>query len=192
MARDRMSPVTVVVTIICLIAGSAALVAAQSEGNATPKKMNGTWSSIVTVPPNDILGNEEDLDLPELDTFSTSGTVITSTAASVMPLELDDGAGGSITYLASVGIGQGNWKFIGRHRFVMTQWRFLTDMDTGQPFGYIKVLAEWELENKNFATGRYEVQILELDMMTPFTSGDVPAVVSGPFTMWRLPIKRLP
>jgi len=187
MNRDGMSRVAVILAIICLIAGSSALVAGQSEGKATPKKMNGTWSSIVTVPPNDILGNVEDLDLPELDTFSTAGTVITSAGASVLPLELDQGF-----FLASVGIGQGSWKFGGGHRFIMTQWRFLTDMSSGEPFGYIKVLAEWKLVNKNLAFGEYEVQMLALDMVTPFTSGGVPATVGGPFAMWRLPIEHLP
>jgi len=187
MALDRMSRVAVMLTIICLIAGSSALAVGQSEGKATPKKMNGTWSSIVTVPPNDILGNEDDLDLPELDTFSTAGTAITSAAASVMPLDLDQGF-----YLAAVGLGQGNWKFVGGHRFVMTQWRFLTDTNSGEPFGYIKVIAEWTLVNRNLAAGEYEVQILALDMMTPFTSDGTPAAVGGPFTMWRLPIERLP
>jgi hypothetical protein len=187
MTINRMPRFAVMLTIICLIAGSSALAAGQSEGKATPKKMNGTWSSIVTVPPNDILGNEDDLDLPELDTFSTAGTAITSAAASVLPLDLDQGF-----HLAAVGLGQGNWKFVGRHRFVMTQWRFLTDTNSGEPFGYIKVIAEWTLVNRNLAAGEYEVQILALDMMTPFTSDGTPAAVSGPFTMWRLPIERLP
>ncbi len=182
MNRDGMSRVAVILAIICLIAGSSALVAGQSEGKATPKKMNGTWGSVVTVPPNDILGNPVDMDLPELDTFSTAGTVITSSGATVMPLVLDQG-----DFLASVGIGQGTWKFLGGRRFVMTQWRFLTDINSGEPFGYIKVLAEWRLVNKNLASGDYEVQILGLDMMTPFTSGGEPAAVGGPFTMWRLP-----
>ena len=187
MNRDGMSRVAVILTIICLIAGSSALVAGQSEGKATPKRMNGTWSSIVTVPPNVILGNEFDLDLPELDTFSTAGTVITSAGASVMYLFLDQGE-----FMAAVGIGQGSWKFIGGHRFVMTQWRFLTDMISGEPFGYIKVLSELKLVNKNAAIGEYEVQMLALDMETPFTSGGEPAAVGGPFAMWRLPIERLP
>jgi hypothetical protein len=190
MNRDGMSRIAVILTIICLIAGSSALVAGQSEGKATPKKMNGTWSSIVTIPPNDILGNAEDLDLPELDTFSTSGTVVTSSGASVMLLTLDQG--GQEEFLAAVGIGQGTWKFVGGHRFVMTQWRFLTDFESGKPFGYIKVLSKWRLVNKNLAAGEYEVQMLALDMMTPLTFGGVPVVIGGPFAMWRLPIERLP
>lgn len=188
MKLGGMSRVAILLTIGCLIVGPTALFAGQL-GNATPKKMSGTWSSVVVVPPNDILGNTEDMPLPELDTFSGSGTVITSSGATVLPLNLDSEED---FYLASVGIGQGNWKFIGKHRFVMTQWRFLTDMNTGEPFGYIKVLAELRLENKHQAIGEYEVQILELDMMTPYYSNGDPVRVSGPFFMRRLPIERLP
>ena len=65
-------------------------------------------------------------------------------------------------------------------------------MDTGEPFGYMKVLSELKLVNKNAAIGAYEVQMLALDMETPFTSGGVPAAVGGSFAMWRLPIERLP
>ena len=186
MKRYGMSRVAVILTIICLIVGPSALFAGQADGKATPKKMNGTWSSIVTVPPNDVLGNPVDVYFPEMDTFSTSGAVITS-ALGFMPLMLDEGS-----FLASVGIGQGNWKMAGGHRFVMTQWRFLADLDSGQPFGYMKIVAEWRLVNKNFAVGEYEVHILELDMTTPFNSGGVPAVVGGPFQMWRLPVEPLP
>jgi len=189
MKRDGISCAAVILAIICLIVGPSALFAGQPGGTAAPKKMNGTWGSMVTVPPNDILGNVVNVDLPELDTFSTSGTVITSAGASVMPLTLDQGF-----YLASVGLGQGNWKMAGGNRFVMTQWRFLTDMNSGEPFGYIKVLAEWILVGNNSVIdeGEYEVQILQLDMMTPFTSGGIPAAVRGPFYMWRLPIEPLP
>ena len=187
MKLHGISRIAAVLTIACLIVGPTTLFAGQSGGKATPKKMNGTWSSIVTVPPNDILGNDVDVDLPELDTFSTAGTAITSAGASVMPLTLDQGF-----FLASVGLGQGNWKMVGGGRFAMTQWRFLTDMASGEPFGYIKVVAEWRLLNRRTAAGDYEVQILALDMMTPLTSGGIPAVVGGPFAMWRLPIERLP
>ena len=185
MKRYGMSRVAVILTIICLIVGPSALFAGQPDGKAAPKKMNGTWSSIVTVPPNDVLGNPDDVYLPEMDTFSTSGTVITS-ALGFMPLNLDKGF-----FLVSVGIGQGNWKMAGGHRFVMTQWRFLTDLDSGQPFGYMKIVAEWRLVDKNLAFGEYEVHILKLDT-TPFNSGGVPAVVGGPFEMERLHIEYLP
>ena len=188
MKLGGISRVAILLTIGCLVVGPAALFAGES-GTATPKKMNGTWSSVVIVPPNDILGNTEDMPLPELDTFSGSGTVITSSGATVMPLTLDPQ---EELYLASVGIGQGNWKFIGNHRFIMTQWRFLTDLNTGEPFGYIKVLAEWRLQGKHQAIGEYEVQILELDMMTPYYSNGEPVRVGGPFFMQRLPIERLP
>ena len=176
----------VIATVSFVLVRTPNLPDASKRGRATPKKMNGTWSSIVTVPPNDVLGNPVDVYFPEMDTFSTSGAVITS-ALSFMPLMLDEGF-----FLASVGIGQGNWKMAGGHRFVMTQWRFLADPDSGQPFGYMKIVAEWRLVNKNFAVGEYEVHILELDMTTPFNSGGVPAVVGGPFEMTRLPIEYLP
>jgi hypothetical protein len=189
MRRLGTIPMVVALGLVCLMVGSSAVIAGQFEGKATPKKMNGTWSSVVVVPPNDILGNTEDMPLPELDTFSASGTVVTSAGATVLPLTLDSEED---SYLASVGLGQGNWKFIGNHRFVMTQWRFLTDLNTGEPFGYIKVLAEWRLESKHQAIGEYEVQILELDMRTPYYSNGDPVRVSGPFFMQRLPIERLP
>jgi hypothetical protein len=187
MKRNRMSRVAVILTIICFIVGASAVFAEQPNGKATPRKMNGTWSSIVTVPPNDILGNPVPVDLPELDTFSTAGTAITGAGASVMPMTLDEGF-----VLASLSIGQGNWKMAGGHLFVMTQWRFLTDMDTGELFGYLKVMAEWNLVDKNTASGEFEVHILHLDMVTPFHSGGAPAVVGGPFYMWRLPVEPLP
>ena len=181
---------TAILMIVGLAVASAGLYAGQSAGHATPRKMNGTWSSIVVVPPNEILGNEEPMPLPELDTFSGSGTVVTSSGASVMPLTLDDPE--EAFYLASVGIGQGNWKFTGTRHFVMTQWRFLTDMNTGEPFGYIKIFAEWDLVDRHEARGTYEVQILELDMMTPYLSGGEPVRVRGPFFMHRLRIEPLP
>ena len=187
MKRDGISRVAVILTIICFIVGASAVFAGEPNGKATPRKMNGTWSSIVTIPPNDVLGNTVPVDLPELDTFSTAGTAITGAGASVMPLNLDEGF-----FLASLSIGQGNWKMAGGGRFIMTQWRFLADMATGEPFGYFKVIAEWSLVDKNTAAGEYEVQILQLDMMTPFHSGGAPAVVGGPFDMWRLPIEPLP
>jgi hypothetical protein len=177
----------VIATVSFVLVRTPNLPDVSKRGRATPKKMNGTWSSIVTVPPNDVLGNPVDVYLPEMDTFSTSGAVITSALASVMPLDLDQGF-----FFASVGLGQGNWKMVGGHRFVMTQWRFLTDMNTGEPFGYMKVLAEWTLVDKNSAVGEYEVQMLQLDMTTPFTSGGAPAAVRGPFNMWRLPVESLP
>ena len=188
MKRYGMSRVAVILTIICLVAGPSALFAGQSDGKAAPKKMNGTWSSIVTVPPNPIMGNTEDVNLPEMDTFSTSGTVITSIAAPIMWLTLDQVG----TRLTLFGIGQGTWKMAGGHRYVSTQWRFLTDMNTGEPFGYLKIVVEWGLVDNNYAAGEYEVQLLALDMETLFTSGGVPAVIDGPFQMSRLPIEYLP
>jgi len=189
MKRDGTSRVAVILTIICFfVVGASVLFAGQPNGKATPKKMNGTWSSIVTIPPNDILGNPVPVDLPELDTFSTAGTAITGAGASVMPMTLDEGF-----FLASLSIGQGNWKMAGGNFFVMTQWRFLTDLNTGELFGYLKVMAEWSLVDRNTAAGEYEVHILQLDMVTPFHSvGGDPAVVGGPFYMWRLPVEPLP
>lgn len=187
MKNELRSCAVLIVAIVFLIAGPSALLAGQPGGAPAPKKLNGTWTSVVTVPPNDILANEEDVFLPELDTFSTSGTVITSAAASVLPLTLDEGF-----FLASVGIGQGNWKMTSGNHFVMTQWRFLTDLNTGEPFGYVKIIAEMGLQGRDYFSGEYEVHLLGLDMMTPLNSGGVPAVIGGPFEGWRLPIDHLP
>ena len=149
--------------------------------------MNGTWSSVVAVPANDVLGNSETLYLPELDTFSTSGTVVTSSAAAVLELEID----GLGTILGATQIGQGNWRFRGG-KFNSTQWRFLSNAATGQPVGYVKVIVEWHLVNRNTAEGVYQVEMLQLDMSTPFTSGGSPIVIPGFFEMWRLPVESLP
>ena len=183
MTRDLNSRVTVTLTLICLVAGSSVLFA----GNATPKKMNGTWSSISTIPPNDILGNTEPVSLPELDTFSTSGTAISSSAATVLPLTTDQGI-----FLAATQIGQGSWKFKGGRRFAMTQWRFFSDATTGEPLGYLKLILEWRLSHWNAGQGVFQVEMLQLDMTTPYTSGGNPVVIQGPFAMWRLAIEPLP
>ena len=186
MKRDGMFCVAAILTIIYLIAGPAALAAGDWEGRFTPKRMQGTWSSLIEIPPNDILGNPVPVSMPELDSFSAGGTAITSSAFPVMPLAVDEGS-----YLAAVEIGQGNWVFRGDH-FVMTQWRFLTDTESGEPLGYLKITAEWTLPNWSQAEGSYHVEMLHLDMMTPYNKDGSPVVIEGPFDMWRLPVESLP
>ena len=186
MKRDGMLFVVALLTMICVITGPAVLVAGNPEGKATPRRMQGTWSSMIEIPPNDILGNPETVYMPELDSFTSGGTAITSSAFPVMPLAVDEGS-----YLAAVEIGQGNWVFRGDH-FVMTQWRFLTDTESGEPLGYLKITAEWTLPNRSQAEGSYHVEMLHLDMMTPYNKDGSPVVVAGPFDMWRLPVGSLP
>lgn len=181
MSRKGLVTISLVLAVGCLLLGSSLL-----SAGATPRKMNGTWSSIIEIPANPVLGNTETVYMPELDTFSTSGTAITSSASPVMPLNVDSGP-----YLAAVEIGQGNWIFRGG-RFFMTQWRFLTDTDTGDPLGYLKVLVEWSLVSRNAATGTYQVEMLQLDMTTPYEVDGSPVVVGGAFDMWRLGVERLP
>ena len=48
------------------------------------------------------------------------------------------------------------------------------------------------LLNWNEASSVYQVQILELEMMTPYLSGGEPVRVRGLFYMTRLPIEPLP
>jgi len=172
-------------TLVILAIGTL-LIAPVLANAATTKKMNGTWASLSEIPPNDMLGTTAPLVIPQLDTFSTSGTVVTSSGASVLALATDQG-----NFLASVGIGQGSWKFRGG-RFTMTEWHFINDMATGQPVGYMKTTAEWSLANKKIGAGSYHVEMLHLDMTTPYTSGGSPAAVSGSFQMWRMPVESLP
>ena len=186
MKRDGMLCAVALLAIICAAAGSAALAAGDWEGRLLPRRMQGTWSSMIEIPPNDILGNPETVYMPELDSFTGGGTAITSSAFPVMPLAVDEGS-----FLAAVEIGQGNWAYRGDH-FVMTQWRFLTDTITGAPLGYLKITAEWTLPAPGQAAGSYHVEMLHLDMTTPYNSDGSPVVVDGPFVMWRLPVESLP
>jgi hypothetical protein len=186
MKRDGMLFVVALLTMICVITGPAVLVAGNPEGKATPRRMQGTWSSMIEIPPNDILGNPVTVYMPELDSFTSGGTAITSSAFLVMPLDVDEGP-----YLAAVEIGQGNWRFKGG-QYAMTQWRFLTDTVAGEPLGYLKITAEWSLLTPGHAEGLYLVEMLELDMTTPYEKDGMPVVVEGPFEMWRLPVESLP
>jgi hypothetical protein len=185
MKRAGMLQIVIAVTILCLVLGESALFAGQPQG-PNSRKMRGTWSSLVVVPPNDILGNTEPVFLPELDTFTHSRTSITSSSATILPVETDQGS-----FLTATGIGQGNWKFEGG-RFIATQWRFISDVSNGQPLGYLRMLVEWQLLDNNSGEGSYRVEIFQLDMTTPYTSGGSPIMIEGPFTIWRLPIEPLP
>lgn len=186
MKRHAMLSVTVVLAILCLIGAPAALVAGSVVGKSISARMQGTWSSLIAIPPNDILGNQETMYLPELDSFTRDGNAITSSAASVLPIVVDVGE-----YLVAMEIGQGNWRFM-NDNFVMTQWRFMTDASTGLPLGYLKVTSEWSLVNGMQAEGLYMAEMLQLDMSTPYTSDGSPVVIEGPFTLFRLPVEPLP
>ena len=186
MKRDGMLCVVALLAMTFAAAGSAVLAAGDVDGRLLRRMMQGTWSSMIEIPPNDILGNPETVYMPELDSFTGGGTAITSSAFPVMPLAVDEGS-----FLAAVEIGQGNWAYRGDH-FVMTQWRFLTDTITGAPLGYLKITAEWTLPAPGQAAGSYHVEMLHLDMTTPYNSDGSPVVVDGPFVMWRLPVESLP
>ena len=148
---------------------------------ATPRKMNGTWFALVevTIPPGPTV------ELPELGTFSTSGTIIMSTGFPPMALPFDQGP-----FTAVINVGQGNWKYRGG-KFMGTQLRFISDQDTGMPMGYTKLISEWHLVNRNAAEGSYRAEILQPNM-EPYTIGGFPAVFEGSFEMFRLPIESLP
>lgn len=98
MTVRKMLRLSLVLLVAGLILESTALLA-----GATPRKMNGTWQSLVAVPPNDVLGNTQTEYLPEFDTYSTSGTVVTTSAAPILPLDFDQGA-----FLVGSQTGHGN------------------------------------------------------------------------------------
>jgi hypothetical protein len=176
---QKLTRTTVILMIGSLLMGPAV------AHSATPTKMNGTWASLAEIPPNDMLGNTVAIVLFQLDTFSTSGTVVTSSGAPVLAIATDQGS-----FVGTVGIGQGSWKYRSG-RFSSTQWHFINNVTTGQLVGYMKTIAEWSLANKKTAAGSYRVEMLQLDMTTPFTSGGSPAAVSGSFQMRRMPVERL-
>ena len=180
MNKQKLTGALVILAIGTLLIGPAIAEA------ATTKKMNGTWASLSEIPPNDMLGNTVALVFPTLDTYAASGTVVTSSGASVLAVETDQGS-----FVGTVGIGQGAWKYRGG-RFISTQWHFINDVATGQPVGYMKTTAEWSLANKKIGAGSYQVELLQLDMMTPYTSGGSPAALSGPLQMWRMPVESFP
>jgi hypothetical protein len=179
MEPENRARVLAVLAIGCLLAGVVAVEA------ASPKKMNGTWISFSVIPPNDILGNPDPMVLPEFETFSTSGTIITSSSATVMPLTTDEGS-----FPALVGLGQGNWKFRGGE-FLMTQWRFLVNATDYQPVGFLKISNRWTLQNKKRGGGVYQVELLDLDM-EPLHSGGDPIVITGAFEIQLMPVEAMP
>ena len=160
----------------CLLLGPSVLGA-----GATPRKMNGTWLALVEV----TLAPGQTEILPELVTYSTSGTSIASTGFPPMPLPFDQGP-----FTATIKVGQGNWVFRGG-MFKGAQLRFVTDLNTGMPMGYTKLITEWHLVNRNAAEGSYRAEILQPDM-SPYTIGGTPVVFEGAFEMFRLPIESLP
>ena len=159
----------------CLLVGASVLHA----GKATPRKMNGTWFALVEM-------SGAPVPLPELLTFSTSGISIASNGFPPMPFDFDD----FDPFMAVIKIGQGNWTFRAG-KFKGTQLRFVTDLNTGMPIGYTKLIAEWYLLNRNAAEGSYRAEILQPDM-SPYTIGGTPVVFEGAFEMFRLPIESLP
>lgn len=187
MSRNRMSRLIVILTIVCLVGVASAAFAGPPKGKATPRKMSGSWSSIVTIPPNDVLGNPVDFEQRELDTFSAEGGVITTSEGWVLPLSL----GGDVLF-TSIGTGHGNWTIIGGDTLVSTQWRLLTNVDLGLAYGYAKILVEGRFQTKDYISGDFQVHLMELNMETPFYANGDPIVIEGPFDMWRLPIERMP
>jgi len=158
----------------------------EAAGNANPKWIAGTWSSIVTVPPNPFMGNEEDIFLPELDTFNGFGGMITTGAATVLPLVLD----GEVV-LVSMSTGQGNWEYLGGGTIGVTQWRFVSDALTTEPLGFMMIIVEMTFESREYAEGDYRVEFLELDMMTPILSDGVPVVIEGTSSLSALSVMPL-
>lgn len=168
-----------VLTVVCLVASAASL-------EAGGKKLRGTWQSLSVLPPTAVLGNSEPMLMPELDTFTACGAVLTSSAASVMPLRTDQGR-----FLGSVGLGQGTYKFKG-NRFVMTQWRFLMNVESGEPLGYLRIINEFTLAGKKAGQGQFQAELMMLDRETPYTSDGEPIVIAGDFQMEQLQVQELP
>jgi hypothetical protein len=140
--------------------------------------MNGTWLAMVEIP------DVPDA-LPELLTFSTSGTVVASTGFPPFPFDFDQGS-----VVAAPKIGQGNWVFRGG-MFRGTQLRFLVDLSTYMPIGFTKLVSEWRLLDRNTARGSYRAEVLQPNM-SPYTIGGVPVVFEDEFEMYRLPVESLP
>ena len=174
MTGKRFLTVSLLVAVGCLVLGATTL-----EAGATPRKMNGTWFVIVELPgaPGP---------MPELVTYSASGTSIASAGFPPMPFDFDD----TPPFMGTALVGQGNWRFRGG-KFTGTQLRFLTELGTGMPMGYTKLIAEWHLVSRNAAEGSYRAEVLQPDM-APYTIGGFPVVFEGSFEMFRLPIESLP
>jgi hypothetical protein len=174
--KKKVVRTSLVLAIGCLMLGSSLL-----SAGASPRRMNGTWLAVVevTIPPGPTV------ELPELGTFATSGTVVMSTGFPPMTFPFDQG-----TFTAIVNLGQGNWTYRGG-KFRGTQLRFVSELGTGMPKGYTKLISEWHLVDKKTAHGTYRAEILQPDMQ-PYTIGGQPVVFTGDFDMIRVPIESLP
>ena len=126
--------------------------AAPGLGEATPRKVAGTWISTLTIPDNPITGP---LVLEEIDTFTADGTVVTS--SSLPFLELAPGL------LVLTSVGHGNWSSIGGGEYQSLQLRFLTDSASGMPAGYVKSTTIFRLEDRDRMSGEFSVQLLDPD-----------------------------
>jgi hypothetical protein len=144
--------VVIALTVGCLLVSAVLLNADGRRGKATPRKVAGTWMSIVEVPDNPITGP---LVLEELDTFSADGTIITSSSAPF--LELQPGL------LVVSSAAHGIWKSTGGGNYMSHQLRFLTDTTTGMPMGYVRSVVRFRFLSRNEMTGTFTIQLLDPD-----------------------------
>lgn len=148
-----------------VLAGALALsgpALAGDNGQASPRKVDGSWLSLTTIDQSEYIDPPDGwpLIVPELDSFSSDGVIITTGAVPYMQLKDIPGFPPG-TFWVAVSTGHGSWRWNGKDGIVITEYRSLSDPLYGELLGWAKIYVQLEFTTPDTLHGPFFVEMLD-------------------------------
>lgn len=178
--------VAIVLAVLVLLVAPSLLLARSQRRAATKASVLGTWFARITIPPNPLFQNTEDLVMLEFITFGPEGGLVATANFPVFKVPIN----GRLRK-ALVSVSHSAYRVRNSGLIQGTNWRFLNSTKNGSFLGFMKNIVEFDMVSSAELQGRFYLELLNPDL-SPMELNGTPAILSSSVYAVRVPVETFP